>query len=58
MVDVGLAHGALVRVTATALGSQSETALSAYLLWRIDQPPGPAARHLRERLLAHLDGGR
>ncbi len=58
MVDVDLAHGALVRVTATALGSQSETALSAYVLWRIDQPPGPAARHLRERLLAHFDGGR
>ncbi|WP_432286757.1 LysR family transcriptional regulator [Aminobacter sp. BA135] len=58
MVDVDLARGALVRVTATALGSQSETALSAYLLWRIDQPPGPAARYLRERLLARLDGGR
>jgi len=58
MVDAELARGALARVTATALGSQSETALSAYLLWRIDQPPGTAARYLRERLLARFDGGR
>lgn len=57
MVDADLACGALVRVTATALGEQSETALTAYLLWRIDQPPGPAARHLRERLLARFGEG-
>ncbi|MDR7224805.1 LysR family transcriptional regulator [Aminobacter aminovorans] len=57
MVDDDLASRNLVRVAATALGSQSETALTAYLLWRIDQPPGPAARYLRERLLARFGGG-
>lgn len=52
MVEDDLESGRLVRVSAAALGSTSETALTAYLLWRIDTPLGPAARHLRELLLA------
>lgn len=57
MVEHDLARGALVRVAASALGAQAETALTAYLLWRVDQPLGPAARHLRQRLLARFGEG-
>ncbi|MBT1157333.1 LysR family transcriptional regulator [Aminobacter anthyllidis] len=57
MVDADLARGVLVRVTATAIGAQAETALTAYLLWRIDQPLGPAALHLRERLVVRFGQG-
>lgn len=52
MVEDDLKSGRLIRVSAAALGSTSETALTAYLLWRIDTPLGSAARHLRELLLA------
>lgn len=54
MVDEQLRQGKLTRVAASALGNRAETAMNAFLLWRIDEPLGPAARHLRERLLVRF----
>jgi DNA-binding transcriptional LysR family regulator len=56
LVEHDLDRGTLVRVAASALGAQAETALTAYLLWRVDQPLGPTARHLRQRLLVRFGG--
>ncbi|WP_395449890.1 LysR family transcriptional regulator [Aminobacter sp. UC22_36] len=56
LVEGALSRGTLVRVAAAALGAQAETALTAYLLWRVDQPLGPAARHLRQRLKVRFGG--
>lgn len=50
-VERELADGQLVRVPAQALGRAGEAGMQAFLAHRIDQPLGPAARLLRERLL-------
>ncbi|HER35318.1 MAG TPA: LysR family transcriptional regulator [Halothiobacillaceae bacterium] len=55
MVEAQLRDGALARVATAASGARAETALVAYLLRRIDQPLGPAARCLRDRLAARLE---
>jgi len=49
-VERDLADGSLVRLGATALGRQGETALAVYLAHRTDEPLGPAARILRQAL--------
>jgi DNA-binding transcriptional LysR family regulator len=51
MVNRDLDEGRLARVAVAALGAEAETALNAFLLRRIDEPLGPAARCLREGLL-------
>jgi len=50
-----LADGRLVRLKAAALGRQGEVTAEAYLVHRIDEPLGPAARAFRQALLRHVD---
>ncbi|MGK9236364.1 LysR family transcriptional regulator [Inquilinus limosus] len=51
LVERDLAEGRLVRIPAGALGRGGEEVIAAALAHRIEDPPGPAARRLRDTLL-------
>lgn len=51
-VERDLAESRLVRIRTAALGRDGEAVLQTYLAHRTDQPLGPAARALRQALLA------
>lgn len=50
-VESDLRHGRLVRLASGALGRDSEIQSEAYLAYRIDAPPGPAAEAFRQALI-------
>ncbi|WP_026869073.1 LysR family transcriptional regulator [Inquilinus limosus] len=51
LVERDLAEGRLVRIPAGALGRGGEEMIAAALAHRVEDPPGPAARRLRDALL-------
>jgi hypothetical protein len=50
-----LAEGRLVRVPAGEFGPQGETVVRSYLMHRVDEPLGPAAKTFRQALVRRAD---
>jgi DNA-binding transcriptional LysR family regulator len=56
LIERDLREGRLVRVPAAEFGPRGETVVRSYLMHRVDEPLGPAARALREALLRRAEG--
>ena len=55
LIGRDLAEGRLVRVPAAEFGPQGETGIRSYLMHRVDEPLGPAAKAFREAVIRRAD---
>jgi DNA-binding transcriptional LysR family regulator len=56
LIERDLAEGRLVRIPAAEFGPQGETVVHSYLMHRVDEPLGPAAKCFRQALLSRIEG--